>query len=138
MYKTGIKPFLDFSFALFGFIALSPLICFVGLCLFFANKGTVFFLQKRPGIRGELFTIIKFKTMNDKKDANGTLLSDAERLTRIGRWVRKSSVDELPQLLNVIKGEMSIVGPRPLLPEYLNLYTDFQKRRHEVKPGITG
>ncbi len=138
MYKTGIKPFLDFSFALFGFIALSPLLCCVGLCLFFANKGTVFFLQKRPGFQGKLFTIIKFKTMNDKKDANGILLSDAERLTKIGKWVRKSSIDELPQLLNVIKGEMSIVGPRPLLPEYLNLYTDFQKRRHEVKPGITG
>jgi lipopolysaccharide/colanic/teichoic acid biosynthesis glycosyltransferase len=95
-------------------------------------------LQERPGIGGELFTIIKLKTMNDKKNAEGNLLSDAERLTRIGRWVRKFSVDELPQLLNVINGEMSIVGPRPLLPEYLKLYTDFQKRRHEVKPGITG
>lgn len=138
MYKKCIKPFLDFSFAFFWFLVLSPVFCFVVFFLLFANNGTVFFLQKRPGIGGKLFTIIKFKTMNDKKDAVGNLLPDAARLTVIGKWIRKTSLDELPQLVNVIKGEMSIVGPRPLLPEYLDLYTDFQKRRHEVKPGITG
>jgi undecaprenyl phosphate N,N'-diacetylbacillosamine 1-phosphate transferase len=138
MYKKCIKPFFGFSFAFFWFLVLSPVFCFVVLFLLFANNGTVFFLQKRPGIGGKLFTIIKFKTMNDKKDAVGNLLPDAARLTVIGKWIRKTSLDELPQLVNVIKGEMSIVGPRPLLPEYLDLYTDFQKRRHEVKPGITG
>jgi lipopolysaccharide/colanic/teichoic acid biosynthesis glycosyltransferase len=138
MYRKHIKPLLDFSFAFFLFLLLCPLLSVIILSLFFANKGAVFFLQKRPGIKGKLFTIIKFKTMNDKKNAEGIFLSDAERLTGIGKWVRKTSIDELPQLINVIKGEMSIVGPRPLLPEYLDLYTDFQKRRHEVKPGITG
>ena len=97
-----------------------------------------FFLQKRPGIGGKLFTIIKFKTMNDKKDAFGNLLPDGKRLTAIGKWIRKTSIDEIPQLVNVLKGEMSIVGPRPLLPEYMDLYNNFQRRRHEVKPGITG
>lgn len=138
MYKKCFKPFLDFSFAFFGFIVLSPLFCIVALGLFFVNNGNIFFLQKRPGIAGKLFTIIKFKTMNDKKDAVGNLLPDAERLTVIGKWIRKASIDELPQLVNVLKGEMSIVGPRPLLPEYLDLYSDFEKRRHEIKPGITG
>lgn len=138
MYKKCFKPFFDFSFAFFGFLILSPIICIVAICLFFANNGNIFFLQKRPGIEGKLFTIIKFKTMNDKTDTAGNLLPDAERLTAIGKWVRKASLDELPQLVNVLKGEMSMVGPRPLLPEYLDLYSDFQKRRHEVKPGITG
>jgi lipopolysaccharide/colanic/teichoic acid biosynthesis glycosyltransferase len=129
---------MDFSFALLGFIVLCPLFCIVTLVLFFVNNGNIFFLQKRPGFEGKLFTIIKFKTMNDKKDAVGNLLPDAERLTGMGKWIRKVSIDELPQLINVLKGEMSIVGPRPLLPEYLDLYSDFEKRRHELKPGITG
>lgn len=138
MYKNSIKPFLDFSLATLTFLVLSPVFCIVVLVLFFVNNGTVFFLQKRPGIGGELFTIIKFKTMSDKRSDSGDILPDAERLTIIGKWIRKTSLDELPQLINVIKGDMSIVGPRPLLPEYLNLYSDYQKRRHEVKPGITG
>ncbi|WP_269686377.1 sugar transferase [Flavobacterium lacustre] len=138
MYKNSIKPFLDFSLATLTFLVLSPVFCIVVLILFFVNNGTVFFLQKRPGIGGELFTIIKFKTMSDKRSDSGDILPDAERLTIIGKWIRKTSLDELPQLINVIKGDMSIVGPRPLLPEYLNLYSDYQKRRHEVKPGITG
>jgi lipopolysaccharide/colanic/teichoic acid biosynthesis glycosyltransferase len=138
MYKKIIKPFLDFNFAFLGLLILCPLFSIVVLSLLFTNRGTIFFFQKRPGIDGKLFTIIKFKTMNDRKNTAGNLLPDAERLTGIGKWVRKTSIDELPQLINVIKGEMSIVGPRPLLPEYLDLYTDYQKRRHEVKPGITG
>lgn len=138
MYKKCFKPYLDFSFAFFGFIVLSPLFCIVALILFFVNNGNIFFLQKRPGFEGKLFTIIKFKTMNDKKDTIGNLLPDAERLTVMGKWIRNASIDELPQLINVLKGEMSIVGPRPLLPEYLDLYSDFEKRRHEIKPGITG
>lgn len=138
MYKKCIKPSLDFSIAFLGFLVLSPLFFIVVLCLIFANKGTVFFYQNRPGIGDKLFTIIKFKTMNDKKDTNGNLLPDHKRHTGIGRWLRKTSLDELPQLLNVIKGDMSIVGPRPLLPEYLDLYTVPQQRRHNVKPGITG
>ena len=134
----SIKPFFDFSFAFFAILILSPFACFVTLLLFFSNNGTIFFLQKRPGIGGKLFTIIKFKTMNDKKDAFGNLLPDGKRLTAIGKWIRKTSIDEIPQLVNVLKGEMSIVGPRPLLPEYMDLYNNFQRRRHEVKPGITG
>jgi lipopolysaccharide/colanic/teichoic acid biosynthesis glycosyltransferase len=110
----------------------------VTIGLFLANQGKPFFIQKRPGLHGRIFKIIKFKTMNDKKDAAGTLLPDAQRLTAIGIFVRKTSLDELPQLLNVIKGDMSIVGPRPLLPEYLPLYTAEQAMRHNVKPGITG
>jgi lipopolysaccharide/colanic/teichoic acid biosynthesis glycosyltransferase len=137
-YKNCIKPVFDFGFAFLLFLAVSPIVILTAIYLFFSNKGNVFFLQKRPGIDGKIFTIIKFKTMNDKKDALGNLLPDSERLTTIGKWIRKTSVDELPQLINVLKGEMSIVGPRPLLPEYLDVYTDFQKRRHHVKPGITG
>lgn len=138
MYRRYIKPFFDFSFALLGIIMVSPVIGIAVLFLFLSAQGKVFFLQKRPGVGGKIFTIIKLKTMNDKKDNAGKLLPDKERLTPIGKWIRKSSIDELPQLINVLKGEMSIVGPRPLLPEYLNLYSDFQNRRHEVKPGITG
>lgn len=138
MYKDIIKPTLDFLLALFGFLLLSPIFVFVTIGLFFANEGKPFFFQLRPGKDGKIFKIIKFKTMNDKKDANGNLLSDADRLTKIGSFVRKTSLDEIPQLLNVIKGEMSLIGPRPLLPSYLGLYNDFQRRRNEVKPGITG
>ena len=110
----------------------------ITIILYFVNGGQPFFFQLRPGKEGKLFRIIKFKTMNDKRDARGNLFSDAERLTKIGKFIRKTSLDEIPQLLNVIKGEMSLVGPRPLLPSYLDLYNDFQKRRNEVKPGITG
>lgn len=138
MYKNAIKRFLDFSIALIGLVLILPLFILVIIGLFFANQGKPFFFQLRPGKNGQLFKIIKFKTMNDKKDNEGNLLSDAERLTKIGAFVRKTSLDEIPQLLNVIKGDMSLIGPRPLLPEYLPLYNEFQKRRHEVKPGITG
>lgn len=117
---------------------LSPIFIFVTIGLFFANGGKPFFFQLRPGRNGKIFKIIKFKTMNDKVDENGNLLPDADRLTKIGNFVRKTSLDEIPQLLNVIKGDMSLIGPRPLLPQYLELYNDFQMRRHEVKPGITG
>lgn len=138
MYKTIFKRPLDFFVALLGFIFLSPLFIVVTISLFFANQGKPFFFQLRPGLNGKIFKIIKFKTMNDKKDANGNLLSDVHRLTKVGSFVRKTSLDEIPQLINVLKGEMSLIGPRPLLPEYLALYNDFQKQRHEVKPGITG
>jgi lipopolysaccharide/colanic/teichoic acid biosynthesis glycosyltransferase len=138
MYKAFFKRFLDFSAALIGFLLISPVFIIVTIGLFLANQGKPFFTQLRPGLHGSIFKIIKFKTMNDKKDAAGTLLPDAQRLTAIGVFVRKTSLDELPQLLNVIKGDMSIVGPRPLLPEYLALYTAEQAKRHEVKPGITG
>jgi lipopolysaccharide/colanic/teichoic acid biosynthesis glycosyltransferase len=138
MYKTTIKPFLDFLAALIGLILMSPIFVIVTLLLALANEGKPFFFQRRPGKNGQLFSIIKFKTMTDKKDKKGNLLPDAERLTAVGKFVRKTSLDEIPQLLNVLKGDMSLVGPRPLLPEYLPLYTLEQKRRHEVKPGITG
>ncbi|WP_018675795.1 sugar transferase [Riemerella columbina] len=138
MYKNYIKRLLDFSLSLIGFVILLPIFLIVTVLLVIANEGKPFFFQLRPGKNERIFRIIKFKTMNDKKDANGNLLPDAERLTKIGRFVRKTSLDEIPQLLNVIKGDMSLVGPRPLLPEYLQLYNDFQRRRNEVKPGITG
>jgi lipopolysaccharide/colanic/teichoic acid biosynthesis glycosyltransferase len=138
MYKTIIKPFLDFIIALTGIFLLSPIFIFVTLSLYFANQGKPFFFQLRPGQNDKIFKIIKFKTMNDKKDVDGNLLSDNQRLTKIGKLVRKTSLDELPQLINMLKGEMSLIGPRPLLPEYLPLYNETQKRRQEVKPGITG
>ena len=138
MYKNFIKPAIDFVLALVGFLFLSPVFVLVTIGLFFANDGKPFFFQLRPGKDGKIFKIIKFKTMTDKKDENGNLLPDADRLTKIGSFVRKTSLDEIPQLLNVIKGDMSLVGPRPLLPQYLELYNDFQRRRNEVKPGITG
>jgi len=138
MYKSYFKRTIDFIGALTGLLLLSPLFLIVTVGLYFANQGKPFFFQNRPGKNGNLFKIIKFKTMNDKKDTNGNLLSDAIRLTKIGSFVRKTSLDELPQLLNVIKGDMSLIGPRPLLPQYLPLYNAFQNRRHEVKPGITG
>ncbi|MFN3969047.1 sugar transferase [Flavobacterium sp.] len=138
MYPSLVKPLLDFITALIGLVLLSPLFLLVTILLFVANSGKPFFTQQRPGKKGEIFRIIKFKTMNDKKNAEGQLLPDAMRLTKVGQIVRKTSLDEIPQLLNVIKGDMSIVGPRPLLTHYLHLYSDFQNRRHEVKPGITG
>ena len=138
MYKNLIKPFLDFITATIGLIMLLPVICGIYIFLIFSNKGKVIFLQKRPGKKEKIFSIIKFKTMNDKKDKYGKLLPDKLRLTKIGKFIRTTSLDEIPQLINVIKGDMSIVGPRPLLIEYLPLYSDFQKQRHNVKPGITG
>jgi lipopolysaccharide/colanic/teichoic acid biosynthesis glycosyltransferase len=138
MYKSFFKRLLDFTAALIGFILLSPVFVFVMIGLFFANKGKPFFFQTRPGKNEHLFKIIKFKTMNDKKDSEGNLLPDAERLTSIGSFVRKTSLDEIPQLLNVLKGDMSLIGPRPLLVQYLPLYNSFQKQRHLVRPGITG
>jgi len=138
MYKSIFKRLLDFLAALIGFILLSPIFIVVTIGLFFANQGKPFFFQVRPGKNERLFKIIKFKTMNDKKGVDGQLLPDSERLTKIGSFVRKTSLDEIPQLLNVIKGDMSLIGPRPLLPQYLPLYNKLQKRRHEIQPGITG
>ena len=138
MYRNWLKPFIDFLVALMVLLALSPLFLLTILLLFIANVGKPFFIQKRPGKKEKIFCILKFKTMNDKRDENGKLLPDEMRLTTIGKIVRKTSIDELPQLINVLKGEMSLIGPRPLLVEYLPLYNAFQKRRHEVKPGITG
>ncbi len=138
MYNFFFKPLFDFIFAFVGLVFLSPIFIIATVGLSFANQGKPFFFQLRPGLNGKIFTIVKFKTMNDKKDAQGNLMSDEQRLTKIGKFVRKTSLDEIPQLLNVIKGEMSLIGPRPLLPEYLPLYDAKQMRRHEVKPGITG
>lgn len=138
MYKNFFKRLFDFSAAVIGFVLISPVFLFVLIGLYFANKGKPFFFQLRPGKDEKLFQIIKFKTMTDGKDATGNLLPDAQRLTALGSFVRKTSLDEIPQLLNVIKGDMSLIGPRPLLPQYLPLYNAVQKRRHEVRPGITG
>jgi undecaprenyl phosphate N,N'-diacetylbacillosamine 1-phosphate transferase len=138
MYQTFIKPAFDFFVALVAFVVLFPVFLIIALLLYIANQGKPFFFQARPGKNGEIFRVIKFKTMNDLKDSQGNLLPDEKRLTSIGKFVRKTSLDEIPQLLNVIKGDMSLIGPRPLLVEYLPLYNAFQKRRHEVKPGITG
>lgn len=138
MYKNHLKRLFDFSIALIGLIVLSPLFIVVTIGLYFANQGKPFFFQARPGLNEKIFKIIKFKTMNDKKDVDGNLLSDADRLTPIGSFVRKTSLDEIPQLINVLKGDMSLIGPRPLLPEYLALYNETQKKRHLVRPGITG
>lgn len=138
MYKNYIKRIFDFLIALVGLICLSPIFIIVTIGLYFANQGKPFFFQERPGLNEKIFKIIKFKTMNDKKDKDGNLLSDAERLTPIGAFVRKTSLDEIPQLINVLKGDMSLIGPRPLLVSYLELYNDFEKQRHNVRPGITG
>ena len=138
MYKTAHKTFFDFIASFLGLLLLSPVFVIVTIGLFFSNQGKPFFFQNRPGKNGKIFKIIKFKTMNDRKNSNGDLLPDSERLTEIGAFVRKTSLDEIPQLINVLKGEMSLIGPRPLLPEYLKLYNDVQRRRNEVKPGITG
>ena len=130
---------IDFIIVFCVLAVIWPILLFVMLWLHFANKGTgIFFTQERPGKNGKIFKVIKFKTMTDKRDANGKLLTDAERLTKVGRFVRSTSVDELPQLFNVLKGDMALVGPRPLLPQYLSLYSKEQARRHEVRPGITG
>ena len=138
MYKDFFKRIFDFSAALLGLLILSPIFLFVMIGLFFANKGKPFFFQSRPGKDERLFKIVKFKTMTDKKDSKGNLLPDEKRLTKLGQFVRKTSLDEIPQLLNVLLGNMSLIGPRPLLPQYLPLYNSLQRRRHEVRPGITG
>jgi len=138
MYKNYIKRILDLILSLIGFIIISPIFFVITVILFFANNGKPFFFQQRPGKNEKIFKVIKFKTMNDNRDKNGNLLPDAERMTKIGNFVRSTSLDEIPQLLNVIKGDMSLIGPRPLLIEYLPLYNETQKRRHEVRTGITG
>lgn len=139
MYKRYFKRILDFNIALVALVCLSPLLLMVTVWLIFANKGAgAFFLQERPGKKAKIFKIVKFKTMTDERDGDGKLLPDAQRLTRVGKFVRSTSVDELPQLLNVLKGDMALIGPRPLLVQYLPLYTPEQSRRHEVRPGITG
>lgn len=137
MYNS-IKHSIDILFSLLLLILSLPIAIVITVTLFFVNSGSPFFVQLRPGKYGKLFSLIKFKTMTDKKDSIGQLLPDGERLTIIGAFIRKTSLDELPQLFNVLKGDMSIVGPRPLLPQYLSLYNPEQLRRHDVKPGITG
>lgn len=138
MYKNSSKRLIDFFAALFGLLLLSPLFVLIIMGLFIVNRGKPFFFQSRPGRGERIFKIVKFKTMNDRKDSDGNLLPDADRLTAIGAFVRKASLDEVPQLINVLKGEMSLIGPRPLLIQYLPLYNERQARRHEVRPGITG
>ena len=138
MYKDLFKPFIDFIISLCGFIIISPIFILVAILLSIANSGKPFFFQLRPGKNGKNFKIIKFRTMTDAKDSEGHLLPDDRRLTEIGKIVRKTSLDELPQLINVLKGDMSFVGPRPLLPQYLPLYSETQMKRHDVRPGITG
>ena len=138
MYNFFFKRVIDFVCALVGLVILSPVFIIVTIWLYFSNDGKPFFFQLRPGKNEKIFKIIKFKTMNDKKDSNGKLLSDEKRLTQVGKFVRKSSLDEIPQLINVLKGDMSLIGPRPLLCEYLELYSVIQKQRHNVRPGITG
>ena len=139
MYKHFLKRVFDFLISLIALLLIGWFILLVAVFLHFANKGAgAFFTQDRPGKNGKIFKVIKFKTMTDEKDTNGNLLPDAQRLTKVGRVVRSLSIDELPQLINVFKGDMSLIGPRPLLVVYLPLYDDEQKRRHEVRPGITG
>jgi lipopolysaccharide/colanic/teichoic acid biosynthesis glycosyltransferase len=138
LYKKLFKPLFDILIAVIGLLLLSPIFLLVMLLLAMSNAGKPFFFQSRPGENTRIFKVIKFKTMNDKTGSDGKLLPDRDRLTSIGKFVRKTSLDEIPQLLNVIIGDMSLVGPRPLLVSYLPLYTDFQKQRHLVKPGITG
>lgn len=139
IYRDYIKRVLGFSVSLVALICISPLLLIVTIWLHFANKGAgAFFLQERPGKDAKIFKIIKFKTMTDERDADGNLLPDEDRLTRVGRFVRSTSIDELPQLINVLKGDMALIGPRPLLKRYLPLYSPEQARRHEVRPGITG
>lgn len=138
MYAKFLKPLIDFILAFLLVLIVSPVLIVVWILLLISNRGQAFFQQERPGKDGEIFRVIKFKTMNDRKGENGKLLPDAERLTPVGKFVRSTSMDELPQLFSVLKGDMSLVGPRPLLVRYLDRYTPEQARRHEVKPGITG
>ena len=138
MYKNLLKRSFDLVFAIVGLLFFAPLLIIISVLLTFVNNGSPLFFQNRPGLNNKIFKVIKFKTMNDRTDENGLLLSDEKRLTRIGKIIRKTSLDELPQLINVIIGNMSFVGPRPLLVEYLPLYNTTQKKRHDVLPGITG
>ena len=139
MYKKFFKRFLDFWISLFAIICISPILLVVTIWLHFANKGAgAFFFQERPGKDGKIFKVIKYKTMTDERDADGNLLPDEQRLTKVGKFVRSTSIDELPQLFNVLKGNMALIGPRPLLVQYLPLYSKEQARRHEVRPGISG
>lgn len=139
MYKHFFKRLIDFILVLCVLLAIWPILLIITVWLHFANKGAgAFFTQDRPGKNGKNFKVIKYKTMTDERDAEGNLLPDADRLTKVGRFVRSTSIDELPQLINVLKGDMALIGPRPLLPQYLPLYSPEQARRHEVRPGITG
>ena len=139
MYKHCLKRIFDFTIALVAILCLSPLLIVVTICLYLANKGAgAFFTQERPGKDEKIFRVVKFKSMTDERDENGNLLPDEKRLTTIGKLIRKTSIDELPQLFNVLKGDMALIGPRPLLVKYLPLYSAEQHRRHEVRPGITG
>ena len=139
MYKYFFKRFFDFWISLTALIVISPILLVVTTWLHFANKGAgAFFLQERPGKNAKIFKVIKFKTMTDERDAEGNLLPDEKRLTKVGKFVRSTSIDELPQLINVLKGDMALIGPRPFLPQYLSLYSPEQFRRHEVRPGISG
>lgn len=139
MYKHFLKRVLDFSISLLVLIIISPILLVITVWLHFANKGAgAFFFQERPGKDAKIFKVIKFKTMTDERDADGNLLPDEQRLTEVGKFVRSTSIDELPQLINVLKGDMALIGPRPLLPQYLPLYSPEQARRHEVRPGISG
>ena len=139
MYKHFFKRFFDFWISLIALICISPILLVVTVWLHFANKGAgVFFFQERPGYKGKLFKVIKYKTMTDERDVNGNLLPDEVRLTKVGSFVRSTSIDELPQLINVLKGDMALIGPRPLLVQYLPLYSKEQMRRHDVRPGISG
>ena len=138
MYINVIKPTFDLIIGLLLFLITLPFIVVIAILLLFINKGKPFFIQNRPGKNDRIFKIIKFKTMNDGRDLAGNLLPDSERITKVGKFIRKTSLDELPQLINVLKGEISLVGPRPLLVDYLQFYNEDQKKRHDVKPGITG
>lgn len=139
MYKKCLKRLFDFTVVSFVLLIIWPILLAITLWLHFANKGAgAFFLQERPGKNGKIFRVIKFKTMTDERDADGNLLPDERRLTKVGKFVRTTSIDELPQLINVLKGDMALIGPRPLLPQYLPLYNKEQARRHDVRPGITG
>ena len=139
MYCFFLKRVIDFCLVFCALVICCPVLFIIALWLHFANKGAgAFFLQERPGRYGKIFKVIKFKTMTDERDAEGNLLPDDKRLTKVGKFVRSTSIDELPQLINVLKGDMSFIGPRPLLPQYLPLYNKEQARRHEVRPGITG
>lgn len=139
MYRDFFKRGIDFLIALVALVCISPVLAVVTIWLHFANKGAgAFFLQERPGLHGKIFKIIKYKTMTDERDAEGNLLPDKDRITAVGKFVRKTSIDELPQLINVLKGDMALIGPRPLLPEYLPYYTERERLRHTVRPGISG
>ena len=139
MYKNFFKRIIDFTIVFIALLIIWPILLIITIWLHFANKGAgAFFTQERPGKNGKIFKVIKFKTMTDERDENGKLLPDAQRLTKVGKFVRSTSIDELPQLINVLKGDMALIGPRPLLVKYLPLYSEEQARRHEVRPGMTG